>query len=119
MWQDGRYIIAIHCSECSIIIQQLNLNLTRELEDYRHQTKSLMSDLRVKEEEIVSLREKISSNEVSQKLARGVNEGIFHAQMWDGSYKAPAFATLMTDLMWNSNVYTSIHISLLTASLNQ
>ena len=42
-------------------IHQLNLNLTRELEDYRHQTKTLMADLRAKEEEIASLRETVGT----------------------------------------------------------
>ncbi|CAI8049861.1 hypothetical protein GBAR_LOCUS27449 [Geodia barretti] len=42
-------------------IHQLNLNLAGELEDYRHQTKTLMADLRAKEEEIASLRETVGT----------------------------------------------------------
>ena len=37
-------------------IHQLNLTLTGELEDYRHQTKRLLTDLRQKEEEIATLK---------------------------------------------------------------
>ena len=49
-------------------IHQLNLNLTGELEDYRHQTKTLLADLRRKEEEIATLqqqRNKLGSSDVS------------------------------------------------------
>jgi chromosome segregation ATPase len=42
-------------------IHQLNLTLTGELEDYRHQTKRLLTDLRQKEEEIATL--KLSRNQ--------------------------------------------------------
>ena len=42
-------------------IHQLNLNLAGELEDYRHQTKTLMADLRAKEDEIASLRETVGT----------------------------------------------------------
>ena len=52
-------------------IHQLNLTLTGELEDYRHQTKRLLTDLRQKEEEIASLRQSRSqfgSSEVSTTI---------------------------------------------------
>ena len=38
-------------------IHQLNVTLTGELEDYRHQTKSLIADLNQKDEEIARLQE--------------------------------------------------------------
>lgn len=38
-------------------IHQLNLTLTGELEDYRHQTKTLLADLRQREEEIAALQQ--------------------------------------------------------------
>jgi hypothetical protein len=42
-------------------IHQLNLTLTGELEDYRHQTKRLLTDLRQKEEEIATLKVELES----------------------------------------------------------
>ena len=39
-------------------IHQINLNLTGELEDYRNQTKTLLADLRAREEELTSVRER-------------------------------------------------------------
>ena len=38
-------------------IHQINLNLTGELEDYRNQTKTLLADLRAREEELTRERE--------------------------------------------------------------
>ena len=39
-------------------IHQINLNLTGELEDYRNQTKTLLADLRAREEELTRERER-------------------------------------------------------------
>lgn len=50
-------------------IHQQNVNLMAELEDYRHQTKTLLTDLHHKEEEIASLkqnRSQFGSNDVSK-----------------------------------------------------
>ena len=49
-------------------IHQMNLTLTGELEDYRHQTKTLLTDLRQKDEEIARLqqsRSQFGNSEVS------------------------------------------------------
>ena len=54
-------------------IHQLNVNLAAELEDYRQQTKTLLADLRQKEEEIASLRQRrsqFSSSDVSSSDRR-------------------------------------------------
>ena len=61
-------------------IHQLNLNLAGELEDYRHQTKTLMADLRAKEDEISSLRETVGtrgqlSSDVSVSYIQCVRSG--------------------------------------------
>ena len=45
-------------------IHQLNLTLTGELEDYRNQTKTLLADLRHKDEEIAKLQQSGSHSNV-------------------------------------------------------
>ena len=72
-------------------IHQLNLNLTGELEDYRHQTKTLMADLRTKEEEVASLREQagsrgLSSSDVSIYLCATLWEWVLYGQRQPSIY---------------------------------
>ena len=54
-------------------IHQMNLTLTGELEDYRHQTKTLLADLRLKDEEVARLqqsRSQFGHSEVSGERGR-------------------------------------------------
>ncbi len=49
-----------------IRLQQLNLQLTGELEDYRTQTKRLLVDLQSKDADILQLRQQLSRNTGSE-----------------------------------------------------
>ena len=66
----------------NLTIHQLNLNLAGELEDYRHQTKTLLADLRAKEDEIASLRERAGTR---KQLSSDVSSSIVCVCVWRGA----------------------------------
>ena len=56
--------------EENIRLNQLNVNLTGELEDYRTQTKRLLTDLQHKEDEITQLRQQVYESGSSEVRLR-------------------------------------------------